>query len=71
MQIINLKSGFIKLNTSYIPKITHKEKLTDGKLLDKNVYIKSKIHLLIMIGGIEYTLECGEHFIPVIHSFIS
>lgn len=69
MEIANLKYGFIKLNTTYIPKFLYKEKLTDGQKSVKNVYIKSKIPLLIMLGGIEYTLDYGEHYIPQIHTF--
>lgn len=69
MEIINLRYGFIKFNTTFIPIFLHKEKLTDGKNANSSIYIKSKIPQIIKFDSIEYTLDCGEHFIPNVHSF--
>ncbi len=65
----NLKLGFIKLNTSYIPTFFSKERVMDCSVLEKNIYIKSNIPLLIEIGGVKYTIESGEHYIPNLHIY--
>ncbi len=65
----NLKIGFVKLNTSYIPTFFKKERVMDGLKLQNSIYIKSNIPLPIEIGGVEYTLESGKHYIPYLHIY--
>lgn len=70
MDTVNLKYGFIKLNTSYIPTIWSKELVTDRFKLNGSIYIKSKIPLELEIGGLKYTINNGEHYIPSsIHTY--
>lgn len=68
-----LNYGFIKLNSRHIPKFESKQKwITDSKNyynLGKNIYVKSPIPIELKIGGNNFILDEGEHFIPSINLY--
>lgn len=66
---INYICGYVKFNTRYIPNIISKNKHEKNQQLNGNIYIKSEIPIELKIGGVNYILNEGEHFIPsVIHA---
>ena len=66
-----LKCGYIKLNTSYIPQFLSYNKVNtlDNKVNFTNFYIKSSEPINLEIGGVNYTLNSGENYLPNIYTF--
>lgn len=64
--IPNLKYGFVKYNTKYIPTFISEGVLTTKSFINGPFHIKSDIPIELNIGGRDYTLDSGEHYI---HNF--
>lgn len=65
-KIVNLKYGYVKLNTEFIPKIIEKTKCVWNSycLIDGNIYIKTPVEIDVDIGGVRSKFMAGEYFIP-------
>lgn len=72
--------GYIKFNTDYRPKLfpeiqNNKTKWyydktkCDGRILNNGLYIKSSIPIELEIGGYNFILKEGEHYIPSLNVY--
>ncbi len=64
-----LNYGLIKVNTNYIPNFISKERWTNNIKLESSIHIKSSIPITLELGGAEYILESGEHYLPFTYGF--